>query len=131
AESRREDGRFIPDALVQTGATTNLAAGPTGGGYRVDEAYLELSVPVLRDLAGARELTLSAATRYSDYSTFGGTLNSKFGFTWKPIDQLLVRGTWAQGFRAPTIANLYGGGSETFTTGFRDPCDTVHGAAAS
>ncbi len=27
----------------------------------------------------------------------------------KPIDQLLVRGTWAQGFRAPTIANLYGG----------------------
>jgi iron complex outermembrane receptor protein len=49
-ESRREDGRFIPDALAQTGATTNLAAGPTGGGYRVDEAYLELSVPVLRDL---------------------------------------------------------------------------------
>ena len=33
-------GRFIPDALAQTGATTNLAAGPTGGGYRVDEAYL-------------------------------------------------------------------------------------------
>ncbi|WP_223494335.1 TonB-dependent receptor domain-containing protein [Stenotrophomonas indicatrix] len=131
AESRREDGRFIPDALAQTGATTNLAAGPTGGGYRVDEAYLELSVPVLRDLAGARELSLSAATRYSDYTTFGGTLNSKFGFTWKPIDQLLVRGTWAQGFRAPTISNLYGGGSETFTTGFRDPCDTVYGAAAS
>lgn len=131
AESRREDGRFVPDALAQTGATTNLAAGPTGGGYRVDEAYLELSVPVLRDLAGARELSLSAATRYSDYTTFGGTLNSKFGFTWKPIHQLLVRGTWAQGFRAPTISNLYGGGSETFTTGFRDPCDTIYGAAAS
>ncbi len=49
-ESRREEGRFIPDALAQTGATTNLAAGPTGGGYRVDEAYLELSVPLLHDL---------------------------------------------------------------------------------
>ncbi len=94
-ESRREDGRFIPDPLAQTGATTNLAAGPTGGGYRVDEAYLELSVPLLRDLPAARELSLSAATRYSDYSTFGDTLNSKFGFTWKPIEQVLLRGTWA------------------------------------
>ena len=130
-ESRREEGRFTPDPLAQSGATTNLAAGPTGGGYRVDEAYLELSIPVLRDLPGARELGLNAATRFSDYSTFGATLNSKFGFTWKPIEQLLVRGTWAQGFRAPTISNLYGGGSQTFTTGFRDPCDTVYGASRS
>ncbi|KAF1013803.1 MAG: Vitamin B12 transporter BtuB [Stenotrophomonas maltophilia] len=131
AESRRLDGRLIPDPLAQSGATTNLDAGPTGGGYRVDEAYLELSVPLLRDLPGARELGLSMATRYSDYSTFGGTLNSKFGFTWKPIDQLLLRGTWAQGFRSPTIANLYGGGSQTFTTGFHDPCDSVVGVSAT
>ena len=130
-ETRKEAGEFIPDALAQSGATTNLAAGPTGGGYKVNEAYLELSVPILADLPGARELSLSAATRHSDYSTFGTTLNSKFGFKWKPIEQLLVRGTWAQGFRAPTISDLYGGGSETFTTGYRDPCDTVYGASAS
>ena len=130
-ETRKEAGEFTPDPLAQSGATTNLAAGPTGGGYKVDEAYLELSVPILADLPGARELSLSAATRHSDYSTFGKTLNSKFGFKWKPIEQLLVRGTWAQGFRAPTISDLYGGGSETFTTGYRDPCDTVYGASAS
>lgn len=130
-ETRKEAGEFIPDPLAQSGATTNLAAGPTGGGYKVNEAYLELSVPILADLPGARELSLSAATRHSDYSTFGTTLNSKFGFKWKPIEQLLVRGTWAQGFRAPTISDLYGGGSETFTTGYRDPCDTVYGASAS
>jgi len=130
-ESRREAGQFTPDALAQSGATTNLAAGPTGGGYTVNEAYLELSVPILADLPGARDLSLSAATRHSDYTTFGTTLNSKFGFKWKPIDQLLVRGTWAQGFRAPTIADLYGGGSETFTTNYRDPCDTVYGPSAS
>ncbi|MCF3500114.1 TonB-dependent receptor [Stenotrophomonas maltophilia] len=127
-ESRKEDGRYTPDALAQTGATTNLAAGPTGGSYNVKEAYLELSVPVLADLPGARELSFSAATRYSKYNTFGNTLNSKFGFKWKPIDQLLVRGTWAEGFRAPTINDLYGGGSETFAQ-FSDPCDTVFGSA--
>ncbi|MGZ0118607.1 TonB-dependent receptor plug domain-containing protein [Stenotrophomonas sp. IS26] len=130
-ETRKEAGEFIPDPLAQSGATTNLAAGPTGGDYKVNEAYLELSVPILADLPGARELSLNAATRHSDYSTFGTTLNSKFGFKWKPIEQLLVRGTWAQGFRAPTISDLYGGGSETFTTGYRDPCDTVYGASAS
>ncbi|AWH44204.1 TonB-dependent receptor [Stenotrophomonas sp. ZAC14A_NAIMI4_1] len=126
-ENRKETGEFIPDALAQTGATTNLAAGPTGGGYKVKEAYLELNVPVLADLPGAKELSFNAATRFSDYDTFGNTLNSKFGFKWRPIDQLLVRGTWAEGFRAPTINDLYGGGSETFTTGYADPCDTVYG----
>jgi iron complex outermembrane receptor protein len=121
-ESRKETA-VHPDALAQTGATTNLAAGPTGGGYTVNEAYLELNVPVLADLPGAKELTFNA-TRFSDYNTFGNTLNSKFGFKWKPIDQLLVRGTWAEGFRAPTISDLYGGGSQTFAQ-FSDPCDTV------
>ncbi|HAI48223.1 MAG TPA: TonB-dependent receptor, partial [Stenotrophomonas sp.] len=127
-ENREENGKFVPDALAQTGATTNLAAGPTGGSYKVKEAYLELNVPVLADLPGAKELSFSAATRYSDYNTFGDTLNSKFGFKWRPLDQLLVRGTWAEGFRAPTINDLYGGGSETFAT-FSDPCDSVYGSA--
>lgn len=129
-ESRKETGEFVPDPLAQTGATTNLAAGPTGGSYKVDEAYLELNAPILADLPGARELSFDAATRYSRYDTFGNTVNSKFGFKWKPFDQLLVRGTWAEGFRAPTISDLYGGGSETFAT-FSDPCDTVFGASKS
>ncbi len=129
-ESRKETGKFLPDSLAQTGATTNLAAGPTGGAYKVDEAYLEINAPILADLPGARELSFDAATRYSKYDTFGNTLNSKFGFKWKPFDQLLVRGTWAEGFRAPTISDLYGGGSETFAT-FSDPCDTVFGASKS
>ncbi len=127
-ESRKEVGKYVPDPLAQTGATTNLAAGPTGGDYQVNEAYLEVNVPVLADLPGAKELTLNAATRFSDYDTFGNTLNSKFGFKWKPIEQLLVRGTWAEGFRAPTINDLYGGGSQTFAQ-FSDPCDTQFGAS--
>ncbi|WP_368564381.1 TonB-dependent receptor plug domain-containing protein [Pseudoxanthomonas sp. UTMC 1351] len=129
-EYRKEKGEFNPDALSQTGDSTDLAAGPTRGGYDVNELYAELSIPVLADLPGAQELTLSVATRYSDYSTFGDTLNNKFGFKWKPIDQLMVRGTWAEGFRAPTIADLYGGGSQSFEY-FTDPCDTLFGDAAS
>ena len=129
-ESRKETGEYIPDPLAQTGATTNLASGPTGGDYKVDEAYLELNIPLLADLPGAKELSLNAATRYSNYDTFGNTLNSKFGFKWKPIDSLLVRGNWAEGFRAPTISNLFGGSGQTYVS-YGDPCDTVFGASRS
>ena len=126
-EHRSEGGYFSPDALAQTGISTDLAAGPTGGGYSLNEAYIEFLVPILADLPGAKELTLTAASRYSDYDTFGDTTNSKFGFTWKPVDSLLVRGTWSEGFRAPTVADLYGGISQSFEF-YTDPCDTAFGS---
>ncbi|MBN5152816.1 TonB-dependent receptor [Stenotrophomonas maltophilia] len=129
-EYREEKGNFNPDALSQSGYSTDLAAGPTGGKYDVNEVYLELNVPILADLPGAKELSLSAATRFSDFSTFGNTTNSKFGLKWRPIDQLLVRATYSEGFRAPTIADLYGGSSQSFEY-FTDPCDTSFGLAAT
>ncbi len=129
-EHRKEEGGFSPDAIAQSGDSTNLASGPTYGSYSLDEVYAELNVPILADMAGAQELSLSIASRYSDFDTFGDTTNNKFGLKWRPIDDLLVRATWAEGFRAPTIGDLYGGTSDTFTTGFRDPCDTVYGVAA-
>ncbi len=128
-EYRKEQGGFTPDAIAQSGDSTNLASGPTYGTYTVDEFYLELNVPILADLPGAKELTFNAATRYSDFNTFGDTVNNKFGLKWRPMDDLLVRATYAEGFRAPTIGDLYGGSSQTFTTGFRDPCDSVYGTA--
>ncbi|MGY0650669.1 TonB-dependent receptor domain-containing protein [Luteimonas sp. A537] len=129
-EYRKEEGGFTPDSIAQSGDSTNLASGPTYGSYSVDEVYLELNIPILADMAFAKELSLNVASRYSDFDTFGDTTNNKFGVKWRPMDDLLVRGTWAEGFRAPTIGDLYGGTSDTFTTGFRDPCDTLYGSAA-
>ncbi|MCC4597442.1 TonB-dependent receptor [Xanthomonas campestris pv. phormiicola] len=128
-EHRQESGSFSPDAMAQAGISTDLAAGPTKGKYSLDEVYAEFQVPLLADLPLAKELSLSLASRYSDYDNFGDTVNSKFGFKWKPIDSLLVRGTWAEGFRAPTIADLYGGLSQSFEY-YTDPCDTSFGTAA-
>ncbi len=107
-----------------------LAAGATKGTYDLDEYYAELNVPILADQDLAKELSLSLASRYSDYSTFGDTTNSKIGLKWRPVDEVLVRGTVSEGFRAPTVSNLYGGGSQSFVTGFIDPCDSVYGVAA-
>jgi iron complex outermembrane recepter protein len=129
-EHRREKGAFSPDPNDSAGLTTNLASAPTVGSYTVNEAYLELDVPLLRDLPLAKELAVNVASRYSHYSNFGSTSNNKYSFRWKPFEDLLVRGTYAEGFRAPTIADLFGGTGESFET-FLDPCDTVFGAAAT
>lgn len=129
-ESRKEQGEFVPDALAVTGGSTNLAAGPTGGSYRVNEIYGELEIPVLADMPFAQELSLNVASRYSDYDTFGDTTNDKFGLKWRPFDQLLLRATVADGFRAPTISDLYGGGSQSFSF-YTDPCDVSIGASAT
>jgi iron complex outermembrane receptor protein len=129
-EHRKEEGKFVPDALAVTGSSTNLSAGPTRGQYTVDEVYVELQVPVLADLPFAKALNVNVASRYSDYDTFGKTTNNKIGLEWRPIDSLLVRATAADGFRAPTISDLYGGGSQTFSF-FTDPCDTSFGSSAT
>ncbi len=127
-ERRKEKGEFVPDALSVSGGSTNLGALPTRGGYDLNEAYLELDIPLLSDVAFAKQLSINVASRYSDYDTFGSTTNSKASFQWRPIDDLLIRGTWAEGFRAPTISNLFAGGSQTFAF-YTDPCDPVYGAA--
>ncbi|WP_058833716.1 TonB-dependent receptor [Luteimonas abyssi] len=127
-EHRKEEARYTPDALLQSGLSTSLAGGPTQGDYSLNEAYLEFQIPLLADVPFAQELSLDLAGRYSDYDTFGSTSNGKAGLKWRPFEDLLVRGTYATGFRAPTVGDLFGGTSQTFDF-YTDPCDTLFGAA--
>lgn len=125
-ERRKESGFDSPDALIASGNTTGNARTPTQGGYDLDEAYLELSLPVLGNMPGARKLDVTLATRHSDYSNFGSTTNSKAGLKWEPIRGVLIRGNWSQGFRAPSILELFQGLSDSFPV-VADPCSTTFG----
>ncbi|SFK68652.1 TonB-dependent receptor plug domain-containing protein [Rhodanobacter glycinis] len=129
-EHRRLAGSFTPDQFASSGYSTDLASAPTVGKYTTNEAYAELDVPLLQGLPGAQELAVNIASRYSHYSNFGSTTNNKYSFRWKPINDLLVRGTYAEGFRAPTLSDLYGGTGQSFET-FLDPCDSAYGAAST
>lgn len=129
-EHRSENGRYVPDPADSAGLTTQLASDPTNGGYIANEAYLEFDIPLLADLPFAQELAVNASSRYSHYTAFGGRTNNKYSFRWKPLDDLLLRGTYAQGFRAPTVSDLYGGSAESFES-FLDPCDSAFGASAT
>ena len=83
-------------------------------------------MPVLKDLAFAEVLEFAVAARYSDYSNFGETTNPKFGFRWKPFSDLLLRGNYSEGFRAPNITELFLGNSDNFPNVF-DPCSDSQG----
>ena len=61
------------------------------------EVYGEFNFPI------AATFDLTAAVRWSDYSTFGSTTTGKVGFRWQPIEDLVLRGTYSQGFRAPNL----------------------------
>jgi iron complex outermembrane receptor protein len=65
-----------------------------------------------------KRLDLSGAVRYDKYSDFGSTVNPKFGLTWKPTDDLQLRGSYGTSFRAPTLAessfNVVGAANRTF-----------------
>jgi iron complex outermembrane receptor protein len=127
-EHREVRGYDTPGQFEQSGYSTDLAANSTIGRYNVKEAYAELSVPVLKNLPGVESLNFDVATRYSDYSNFGSTHNSKVSVEWRPIKDLLVRGNWGQGFRAPALGDVFGGGSQSFDT-YLDPCDSHFGQA--
>ncbi|WP_140719588.1 TonB-dependent receptor plug domain-containing protein [Pseudomonas sp. Hp2] len=126
-EHRSVEGYDYPDQASSNGFTTDLAAQPTTGRYQTNEAYLEFMIPVLKDVPFAKELSFDVAGRYSNYDRFGNTTNTKYSFTWKPIEDLLVRGTYGKGFRAPTLDDTFGGGSQSFDT-YLDPCDAVYGS---
>ncbi|MFZ5842916.1 MAG: TonB-dependent receptor plug domain-containing protein [Pseudomonadota bacterium] len=123
-ETRRVSGYDQPDALIAAGITSGNARQPTSGKYSLDEYYVEFAVPLLADMPGAELLELSLATRTSDYSNFGSTDNGSVGIKYKPVEELLIRGTYAEGFRAPTISELFLGNSDSFPT-LADPCSNI------
>ncbi|MEJ7136916.1 TonB-dependent receptor plug domain-containing protein [Amphibiibacter pelophylacis] len=120
-EYRRESGFDRPDARVVAGQVSVGASTPTEGGFNVAEAFAELDVPLVKDLPAAKAVNLSLGGRYSHYSNFGSTTNAKAGLTWRVNDGLLLRGSWSQGFRAPSILELYLGRSDAYPR-LADPC---------
>jgi len=88
----------------------------------VTEFYGEIVVPLLADMPMAKLLELDMAARYSDYSDFGTTTTPKFGLRWQPMEGVLVRSSYSEGFRAPGFDELYSGLTGGWSTLPADPC---------
>ena len=138
-EHRKNEAQDFPDPYANataqflaagTQTTSSQTRTATVGSYSLNEVYGELSVPLLKDMALVRNLDLSLAGRYSKYNLFKGKSTFKVGASYRPVDGLMFRGTYSQGFRAPSILELYQGARQTSFQG-TDPCNGGQAANAS
>jgi outer membrane receptor protein involved in Fe transport len=86
--------------------------------------------PILKDVPFANALNLTLGDRYSKYSNFGSTNNWKAAIEYRPIEDLLLRGTVSEVFRAPTISNLFQGATSDAPQ-VVDPCFGLVGTNAA
>jgi len=98
--------RGVPSSVYHYWLTN---VGEASGDLSVKEVFGELAVPLLKDQPFAQELSLNAAGRYTDYSTSGSVKTWKLGATWKPISDLLLRGSVSRDIRAPNLFELFAG----------------------
>ncbi len=132
------NGFFHPDATVSSGNTTGSVAEPTDGREKTDAEYVEMDIPLVADAPGFKMLDLDVANRWSQFKWAGGIPGSvgpngsfvshtadastaRAALKWQPTDSLLIRAAWSQGFRAPSISELFLGNADSFPAA-SDPC---------
>ena len=135
ASYRKVFGQTIVDAIEvpDNAGVCDIGTGcvsPIAGGYNVKEAYAELLIPILKELPFVHALNLTVGDRYSKYSNFGSTNNTKFALEYRPIEDLLLRATVSKVFRAPTVTDLFQGATSNAPQAI-DPCYGLHGTNAA
>ena len=126
---RSERLAFTPDYNIDNDLITDFGgATPTGGFDSSNEFYGEISIPLAPRMPGIYSLNTDIGVRYSDYDAFGSTTNAKYGLEYRPIHDLLLRFSYADVYRVPTILDLFGGNGSN-ATNVEDPCDSPNGTA--
>lgn len=121
AEIRRESLKIQPDGRTQRGVLGATTTGATDGDRSVWEAFAELWVPLLSAPDDRSLLDLQLAGRVSQYNDFGRASNPRLRLNWRPHPSVAFRASYAHGFRAPTLKQLFGGDVVSFET-LNDPC---------
>ncbi|MGH8236540.1 MAG: TonB-dependent receptor plug domain-containing protein [Steroidobacteraceae bacterium] len=106
AEFRTEKNDTPPVPFTDRAEIVGLGFSAFTAERDVYAAYVEVDAPV------HSMVDLNAAVRYDHYSDFGSSTTPKLGVKFKPFQQLALRATYAEAFRAPGPAES--GNSSTF-----------------
>lgn len=68
---------------------------------QLDSAYAQVTVTPFA------ALTVSAGVRYDDHDTFGDQTNARASAAWSITESTIVRSSYGEGFKAPTLFQLY------------------------
>lgn len=121
-ENRRESAASNPDGGAAIGAIAFTPGNVTAGRYEVDEYYGEVVLPILSGAPLAEVLAIEASARYTDVDFLDDSETVyKVAVEWAPIEDVRFRATYAEGFRAPNINELFLGVQQSAES-YTDPC---------
>ena len=121
-EYRKDAINSIPDAVARDGLFFGyFSDGGAIGSKDMTEAFFELEAPLLMGEKFAKELTLNVSARITDDEIYGSNSTHSAKIGWRPINSLLIRGTYGTAFRAPNLRELFLMAQTGFNTIF-DPC---------
>ncbi|HWJ70755.1 MAG TPA: TonB-dependent receptor [Sphingobium sp.] len=130
ADYRRNTYRSTPDNDLQVqNIEAVIASLPAAGKVSVKEIAGQIDIPLLADRPFVRELGIGGAVRFSDYSVTGTVTSYEGDVRWRPVDALLIRGSYQRAVRAPNIGELFSPAQGTQVvigtppSGLGDPCD--------
>ncbi len=96
-EYRKEDYSDTYDSLSEAGQVGGSAGNSAGGGRNVKGLYFEGLIPV------TDEFEVTIAGRYDKYSDYGNDFSPKISVKYDATDELIIRASYGEGFRAPTL----------------------------
>lgn len=102
------------DGLTKLGLVPGLNAAQDfpGGSRSTAAGFLQVNIPVLskdQNIPGFYNFEIDAAGRYQTFNPGGSKTVPKVSLRWQPLDeQFTLRASYAQGFIAPSIYNLFG-----------------------
>lgn len=97
----------IPDDQFQRGLIFGTESVSASAQRDHDSAFVEVVLPF------ASMFEMQLAGRYDKYDGFGAQFNPKVGALFSPLDTLKFRFSWGTGFRAPSLAQIGLGPSQS------------------
>ena len=103
-----------PDRSLLAGDVFGFSAVfPTSASRESYGIYAEARIPIFGStcsIPGFHALEFTVSGRFETYlNNYTNILVPKFGMRWQPLDETLtVRATWGEGFREPSLFELYG-----------------------
>ena len=112
-EYRKESVEDNPDPRVALSNPNRVSVSGSGGtavsgGRNLTSTFVEVSLPALKNVE------VQLALRSDDYSDFGRATTPKVGISFRPASNFLIRAGFAEGFRAPSMAEQHLGESISF-----------------
>ncbi len=121
-EYRKDEIKSMPDAVARDGLFFGyFSDGGAVGEKDMKEVFVEIEAPLLANKQLAKELTLNVSSRLTDDEIYGSNTTESVKIGWRPVNSLLIRGTYGTAYRSPNLRELFLMNQTGFGSIF-DPC---------